>query len=100
MLCKTAVHKRELKKRAGFEWRRHRQTKETEQIGFTYGTPRQSSTLLLDVLVKKSQYALVQKSRFDPELGSGYSLSVTCASMSEVARIRVTVTFALPLLLR
>src|SRR5262245_18156791 len=24
---------------------RHRQTKETEQIGFTYGTPRQSSTL-------------------------------------------------------
>jgi hypothetical protein len=26
---------------------RHRQTKETEQIGFTYGTPRQSSTLLL-----------------------------------------------------
>src|SRR5262245_54936651 len=25
---------------------RHRQTKETEQIGFTYGTPRQSSTLL------------------------------------------------------
>jgi len=27
---------------------RHRQTKETEQIGFTYGTPRQSSTLLLD----------------------------------------------------
>jgi len=26
---------------------RHRQTKETEQIGFTYGTPRQSSTLHL-----------------------------------------------------
>src|SRR5262245_20040041 len=25
---------------------RHRQTKETEQIGFTYGTPRQSWTLL------------------------------------------------------
>ena len=24
---------------------RHRQTKETEQIGFTYGIPRQSSTL-------------------------------------------------------
>jgi len=24
---------------------RHRQTKETEQIGYTYGTPRQSSTL-------------------------------------------------------
>jgi len=24
---------------------RHRQTKETEQIGFTYGTPHQSSTL-------------------------------------------------------
>ena len=26
---------------------RHRQTKETEQIGYTYGTPRQSSTLLI-----------------------------------------------------
>ena len=26
---------------------RHRQTKETEQIGFTYGRPRQSSTLHL-----------------------------------------------------
>ncbi len=30
----------------------------------------------------------------------GYWLSVTGASMSDVARIRVTVTFALPLLLR
>src|SRR5438874_11594863 len=30
---------------------RHRQTKETEQIGFTYGTPRQSSTLRIRPIV-------------------------------------------------
>jgi len=30
---------------------RHRQTKETEQIGFTYGTPRQSSTLHILIFV-------------------------------------------------
>jgi CheY-like chemotaxis protein len=29
---------------------RHRQTKETEQIGFTYGTPRQSSTLPREIV--------------------------------------------------
>ena len=38
---------------------RHRQTKETEQIGFTYGTPRQSSTLHLFSSDKRMLHQLV-----------------------------------------
>jgi hypothetical protein len=36
---------------------RHRQTKETEQIGFTYGIPRQSSTLHLRKAIDSSYVA-------------------------------------------
>ena len=60
----------------------------------------------------KYEFATVQLGGFTapgfPRLGGtngrqgkhGYWLSVTGASMSDVARIRVTVTLALPLLLR
>ena len=40
---------------------RHRQTKGTEQIGFTFGTPRQSSTLPIWTLTSKKSFAGVRQ---------------------------------------
>ena len=44
---------------------RHRQTKETEQIGFTYEIPRQSSTLLVLGILRIKVTTLEARSRID-----------------------------------
>ena len=52
---------------------RHRQTKETEQIGFTYEMPRQSSTLHASSRHTLNVRCVLSGNRVSSAIGSGIS---------------------------